>query len=106
MVHAPPPATPASRTVPAQPGERHNMKLLLCTRCGDVRALRLTRWTRCYCRQSRGRYCTNILAEVAGKRALLLGFHNASMRAAVWREIADRKAGVARDLSGMSSMRS
>jgi hypothetical protein len=74
------------------------MKLLLCTKCGDVRALRPIRWTRCYCRKSRGRYSTNIHAEVAGPRALLLGFHNASLRAAVWRELADRKTGIARDL--------
>lgn len=74
------------------------MKLLLCTQCGDVRALRLIRWTRCHCRKSRGRYCTNIHAEVAGERALLLGFHNASLRTAVWREIADRKAGIAHEL--------
>lgn len=74
------------------------MKLLLCTKCGDVRALRLIRWTRCHCRKSRGRYSTNIHAEVAGPRALLLGFHDASLRAAVSRELANRMAGIARDL--------
>jgi hypothetical protein len=74
------------------------MKLLLCTKCGDVRALRMTRWTRCHCRQSRGRYRTEIHAEVAGPRAMLLGFHNASLRAAVQLEAADRAAGIARDL--------
>jgi hypothetical protein len=56
------------------------------------------RWALRHCRKSRGRCCTNIHAAVVGPRALLLGFHNACLRAAVWRELTGRKTGIARDL--------
>lgn len=74
------------------------MKLLLCTSCSDVRSLRIERWTRCRCGRSRARYLDNVLAQVIGDCALLLGLRNDEMLDALRRESADRKAGVTRDL--------
>jgi len=65
------------------------MKLLHCTACGDVRALRPGAWSVCWCGRSRGRYLDDQEAVIEGRDALALGISNSSLSAAVEREIED-----------------
>lgn len=65
------------------------MKLLLCTKCSDVFALRQFE-KKCHCGKSKGQYIDNINAEYSGEFALLLGFSNSSLILAI---VAQRKEG-------------
>jgi hypothetical protein len=75
------------------------MKLLLCSKCSDIRALRVTTWIRCRCHRSRARYQDeNGVAEIGGEYAFLLGVANDSFVAALRRERADRESNIERAL--------
>jgi hypothetical protein len=57
------------------------MKLILCTKCGDI--FSLTRFTRiCSCGLSSGRYRDNVNAVVSGP-CIVLGIANGSLVAAI-----------------------
>lgn len=65
------------------------MKLLHCTACGDVRALRPGEWATCWCGRSRGKYVDDEEAVIEGRGALPLGISNPSLEAAVAEELSD-----------------
>lgn len=73
------------------------MKLVVCRRCGDVRALAAT-WRNCDCGASGGRYHADGLnAVIDGANALPLGFANGGFEAPIAREAEDIRLGSIRD---------
>lgn len=63
------------------------MKLLFCKACVDVRKLSTRTITVCDCGASKGKYLEDGLnATVEGDRALVLGFDNNSLRAAIMQD--------------------
>ena len=67
---------------PACPKRKTIMKLLFCSRCGDVAKLAYEVRT-CACGASRGRYIDSLNAEFEGDSAVLIGFANGSLAAAL-----------------------
>jgi len=69
------------------------MKLLLCRKCSDIRALFVGDWVACRCGRCKARYRADFSGEVCGEGATLLGFANPHLIEAIRRTDADRDAG-------------
>lgn len=76
------------------------MKLLLCTACSDVFALRLNKLRSCACGKVKGQYVDQLNAEYEGE-AVVLGIANNSLVNAIveQRERGDRTDGLGRQFT-------
>ena len=72
------------------------MKLLLCVKCSDIRALSDEGWVSCRCGISSARYGKNFRGERKGGKAMLLAFKNPEFIEALRATNEDAEAGRAR----------
>ena len=77
------------------------MKVLLCSKCSDVRALRVAERVECQCGKTRARYRdekTAVAELVGGDHSFILGLANDSLTHALRSELEDRAASEKSDI--------